>query len=271
MNYFTRVGLAGFALLNLSQQQAFATEEWNSSNWHSSWVRAWQLSYIKNGTSTPKRALFGGAVDKINETLEYHPVPESRREFPEQKLEFIPYGVPDFSIRINDAAQAFVRIDGEIKELVMESGRYAYKPTQLTAAEFKTLPSLDKQGIVQQMQALADFIQDIRSRVPDSARASMSTEERLWKEKSFKTCGKFRFLTVYTGTPEIKHEIELPDNSILRIPTYQIQSMRCTAQGRMTVLLAYVESGRPVEVRQSLLMLDTGIDFAAHDKASQTK
>jgi hypothetical protein len=99
----------------------------------------------------------------------------------------------------------------------------------------------------------------------------MSTKERFWKEKSFKTCGKFKFLTVYTGTPEIKHEIELPDSSILRIPTYQIQSIRCTAQGRMTVLLAYVEGGRPVEVRQSLLMLDTGIDFAAHEKASQAK
>jgi len=227
----------------------FATEDWNSSNWHPSWVRSWELSYLKSGTTKPLRALFGGMVDKVNQDLEYHPVPAHRKILPEQVLENIALGVPDFSIRINDAAQAFVRIDGEIKEVVMESGRYAYKPTQLAAAEFKKLPSLDKPSIVQQMQSLADFIQDIRSKVPDTARAAMSTEERLWKEKSFKTCGKFRFLTVYTGTPEIKHEIELPDNSILRIPTYQIQSMRCTAQGRMTVLMAYVEGGQPVQVR----------------------
>lgn len=271
MNYFTRVGLAGFALLNLLQQQAFATEEWNSSNWHSSWVRAWQLSYIKNDTSTPMRALFGGAVDKVNETLEYHPVPENRREFPEQKLEFIQYVVPDFSIRINDAARAFVRIDGEIKEVVMERGRYAYKPAQLTAAEFKKLPSLDKQSIVKQADSLGDFLQSLVKTYTEEQLQNLPKDKLKWKEKTFKTCGRITFSTMFDGNTNTLHQIELPDSSILRIPTYQIQSMRCTAQGRMTVLLAYVEGGRPVEVRQSLLMLDTGIDFSAHDKASQTK
>ncbi|RVU33431.1 hypothetical protein EOE67_17060 [Rheinheimera riviphila] len=243
----------------------------SADNWHKSDIREWELNYIKENSVLPLRALYGGAVDPVNDHLEYHPVPNERRELPDQMLEYIPNRVPDFSIRINDAAQAFVRIDGEIKEVVLEGGRYAYKPAQITAAEFKKLPSLDKQSIVKQRSSLGDFIQDIRSRVPDTARTAMTTEERLWKEKSFKTCGKFKFLTVYTGTPETKHEIELPDRSILRIPTYQIQSMRCTVQGRMTVLLAYVEGGRPVEVRQSLLMLDTGIDFSAHEKASQRK
>ena len=179
MKKLTKIGVMTIGLFSIWPISVFATEDWNSSNWHPSWVRSWELSYLKSGTTKPLRALFGGMVDKVNQDLEYHPVPAHRKILPEQVLENIALGVPDFSIRINDAAQAFVRIDGEIKEVVMESGRYAYKPTQLTAAEFKKLPSLDKPSIVQQMQSLADFIQDIRSKVPDTARAAMSTEERL--------------------------------------------------------------------------------------------
>ncbi len=258
-------------LLSVLPVSVFATEDWNSSNWHPSWVQSWELSYLKSGTTKPLRALFGGMVDKVNQDLEYHPVPAHRKELPEQVLENIALGVPDFSIRINDAAQAFVRIDGEIKEVVMESGRYAYKPSPLTAAEFKKLPSLDKRSIANQEDALSEFIAKFKEKVEVTEIDALPKEKRLWKEKSFKTCGVIKYYIVYAGTTIIKHEIELPDNSILRIPTYQIQSMRCTAQGRMTVLLAYVEGGQPVQVRQSLLMLDTGIDFAAHDKASQSK
>ncbi len=266
MRHLTKFRMSVLWLLVLIPQQSFAAEDW-----HPAHVRQWQLTYIKGDNSTPIRALFGGKLDSSNEAVEYRPVPVNKREYPEQVRESIRLSVPDFSIRINDAAQAFVRIDGEIKEVVMENGRYAYKPSQLTAAEFKKLSSLDKQSIVKQRSSLGDFITQVRSTVEVTDIDALPKEKRLWKEKSFKTCGVIKYYIVYAGTTTTKHEIELPDNSILRIPTYQIQSMRCTAQGRMTVLLAYVEGGRPVQVRQSLLMLDTGIDFAAHDKASQTK
>lgn len=271
MNHLAKIGVVTLGLFTALPKASFAAEEWNSGNWAPIWVQWWQLSFLQGGNTTPLRALFGGMVDKRNQDLEYHSVPAHRKEFPEQVLENIALSVPDFSIRINDAAQAFVRIDGEIKEVVMESGRYAYKPAQLTAAEFKKLPSLDKQSIANQEDALSEFITKFKEKVEVTEIDALPKEKRLWKEKSFKTCGVIKYYIVYAGTTTIKHEIELPDSSILRIPTYQIQSMRCTAQGRMTVLLAYVEVGRPVEVRQSLLMLDTGIDFSAHDKASQTK
>jgi hypothetical protein len=242
-----------------------------AADWDRADKRDWELSYIKGTNIAPLRALYGGAVDPVNDHLEYHPVPQARRELPDQVLEFIPYRVPDFSIRINDSAQAFVRIDGEIKKVVLEDGRYAYKPTQLTAAEFKKLPSLDKQSIVQQRSALNAFLQSLVTSYTQQQLLTLPKDKLKWKEKSFKTCGKIIFSTIFDGNTNTLHQIELPDSSILRIPTYQIQSMRCTAQGRMTVLLAYVGFGRPAPVRQSLLMLDTGIDFAAHEKASQTK
>lgn len=253
-------------LLVLIPQQSFAADDW-----HPAHVRQWQLTYIKGDISTPIRALFGGKLDSSNEAVEYRPVPVNKREYPEQVRESIRLSVPDFSIRINDTAQAFVRIDGEIKEVVMENGRYAYKPAQLTAAEFKKLPSLDKQSIVKQADSLGDFLQSLVKTYTEQQLQNLPKDKLKWKEKAFKTCGRITFTTMFDGNTNTLHQIELPDNSILRIPTYQIQSMRCTAQGRMTVLLAYVEGGRPVEVRQSLLMLDTGIDFSAHEKASQTK
>lgn len=243
----------------------------SADNWHKSDIREWELKYIKGNNVLPLRALYGGAVDPVNDHLEYHPVPKERREFPDQMIEYIPNRVPDFSIRINDAAQAFLRIDGEIKEVVLEGGRYAYKPTQLTAAEFKKLPSLDKQSIVKQRSSLNAFLQSLVTSYTQQQLLTLPKDKLKWIEKSFRTCGKITFSTMFDGNTNTLHQIELPDNSILRIPTYQIQSMRCTAQGRITLLLAYVESGRPVEVRQSLLMLDTGIDFAAHEKASQMK
>jgi hypothetical protein len=266
MRQLTKFRMTILGLLVLIPQQSFAADDW-----HPAHVRQWQLTYIKGDNLTPIRALFGGKLDSSNEAVEYRPVPVNKREYPEQVRESIRLSVPDFSIRINDTAQAFVRIDGEIKEVVIESGRYAYKPAQLTAAEFKKLPSLDKRSIANQEDALSEFITKFKEKVEVTEIDALPKEKRLWKEKSFKTCGVIKYYIVYAGTTIIKHEIELPDNSILRIPTYQIQSMRCTAQGRMTVLLAYVEGGRPVEVRQSLLMLDTGIDFSAHEKASQTK
>jgi hypothetical protein len=153
MRHLTKFNLSMLGLLILLPQQTFATDDW-----HRAHVRQWQLTYIKGDNSTPIRALFGGKLDSSNEAVEYRAVPVNKREYPEQVRESIRLSVPDFSIRINEAAQAFVRIDGEIKEVMMESGRYAYKPTQLTAAEFKKLPSFDKQNIVKQEDSLGDFI-----------------------------------------------------------------------------------------------------------------
>jgi hypothetical protein len=266
MRQLTKFRMTIVGLLVLIPPQSFAAEDW-----HPAYVRQWQLTYIKGDNSTPIRALFGGKLDSSNEAVEYRPVPVNKREYPEQVRESIRLSVPDFSMRINDTAQAFVRIDGDIKEVVLEDGRYAYKPTQLTAAEFKKLPSLDKQSIVKQRSSLNAFLQSLVTSYTQQQLLTLPKDKLKWKEKSFRTCGKITFSTMFDGNTNTLHQIELPDNSILRIPTYQIQSMRCTAQGRITLLLAYVESGRPVEVRQSLLMLDTGIDFAAHEKASQMK
>jgi hypothetical protein len=99
-----------------------------------------------------------------------------------------------------------------------------------------------------------------------------------WKEKYFKSCGNLKYEIVYDYIKRVDQVyvdaqaiIVFPDDSRLRVASYYIDTIRCSSTGRVSVLLSSPVAADPVYYKPSVVMLDTGIDFAAHEEKSKKK
>lgn len=252
-----------------------ATEDlWGpfSREWTSLDKRQFELTLVKNGKETAMYAVLGGKAHRSNKDVDFANIPNIH-EFV-NTTQHIKYS-PKFEIRLDNNAQVFVQIGKDIYELLLENGRYRLEISAIKKAEFQKMHMMNEKVVIAESDLIQNSVVEIFKRSPD-LKGKPKDVVKPWKQKYSKTCGYLNHEFIYNfgvGIPSdglsVQEAIGFPNGSVLRIASYTIDAIRCNSSGRVAILLASPVANDPVYHEPSVVMLDTGIDFAAHEAKSQ--
>jgi len=237
-------------------------------------VREYQLTFMKANKETPIYPVFGNIPVRQNQSVEYMKRPNWQ---PGPNDSPLLEDAPHFDVRISDSAQVFVQVDQDYYELLFEQGNYRLEKSPLKKAEFKKMYHISKKST---KATYDEFVAELRKHkaLYPELKEQPNGLVKPWQEKYFKTCGNLKYEIVYDsikrGTRnQVGAQVILvfPDDSKLRVASFSIDTIRCSSTGRVAVLLSSAVAADPVYYKPSVVMLDTGIDFAAHEAKSKKK
>jgi hypothetical protein len=252
-----------------SAERELFTKEWTKMD-----IRDNTLIFSKSGQDTPMYALFGVLHHKSNQSVDYMERPNWQ---PGPKDSPLLEDAPHFDVRLNDSARIFVQVDQDYYELLLEQGNYRLEKSPLKKAEFKKMYHISKKST---KASRDEFVAELNRQDPiyPELKGQPIGLVKPWKEKYFKSCGNLKYEIVYDYIKRVDQVyvdaqaiIVFPDDSRLRVASYYIDTIRCSSTGRVSVLLSSPVAADPVYYKPSVVMLDTGIDFAAHEEKSKKK
>jgi hypothetical protein len=252
-----------------------ATEDlWGpfSREWTSLDKRQFELTLVKNGKETAMHAVLGGKAHRSNKDVDFANIPNVHESV--NATQHIKYS-PKFEIRLDNNAQVFVQIKNDYYQLLLESNSYGLKKSLVNKNEFNLMHQMNEEFVISERNSsFAVQRKHILSAL--DLKEQPKNLIKPWKTKNFKTCGLLSYQFVYNyfesfGDNSVhgQESIVFPDGSSLRIAGYSIDTIRCNSSGRVAILLASPVAHDPVYYEPSVVMLDTGIDFAAHEAKSQ--
>lgn len=258
-----------FSTPAMSAERELFTREWTKMD-----IRDNTLIFSKSGQDTPMYAVFGVLPHKSNQNVDYMKRPNWQLGPKDSPLL---ESAPHFDVRISDSAQVFVQVDQDYYELLMEQGNYRLEKSPLKKAEFKKMYHISKKST----QATYDeFVAELRKHkaLYPELKGQPNGLVKPWQEKYFKTCGNLKYEIVYDYIKSVAGNyvgsqltVVFPDESRLRVGNYDVDTIRCSSTGRVSVLLSSPVAADPVYYKPSVVMLDTGIDFAAHEAKAKKK
>ncbi len=261
--------LAFFSTYGMSEELLIYSLEWTKLD-----IRDNTLIFSKSGQDTPMYAVFGVLPHKSNQSVDYMKRPNWQ---PGPKDSPLLESAPHFDVRISDSAQVFVQVDQDYYELLMEHGSYRLEKSLLKKAEFKKMYHISKKST----QATYDeFVAELRKHkaLYPELKGQPNGLVKPWQAKYFKTCGNLKYEIVYDYIKSVAGDyvgpqliVVFPDESRLRVGNYYVDTIRCSPTGRVSVLLSSPVAADPVYDKPSVVMLDTGINFAAHEATSKKK
>lgn len=252
-----------------SAERELFTKEWTKMD-----IRDNTLIFSKSGQDTPMYAVFGVLHHKSNQSVDYMERPNWQLGPKDSPLL---EDAPHFDVRISDSAQVFVQVDQDYYELLMEQGNYRLEKSPLKKAEFNKMSRISKKSTKATYNAFVAELEKHEALYPE-LKGQPNGLVKPWQEKYFKTCGNLKYEIVYDYIKSFARNyvdafiiVALPDDSKLRMGKYYVDTIRCSPTGRVSVLLSSPVAADPVYYKPSVVMLDTGIDFAAHEAKSKKK
>lgn len=263
------IWLAIYSANVMSAEWELFTQEWTPYD-----IRNNRLIFSKSGQETHIYPVFGVRHHKSNQHVDYMKRPNWQ---PGPKDSPLLEDAPHFDVRLNDSAQIFVQVDQDYYELLLEQGNYRLEKSPLKKAEFKKMYHISKKSTQATYNAFVAELEKHEALYPE-LKGQPNGLVKPWQEKYFKTCGNLKYEIVYDYIKSVAGNyvdafiiVALPDDSKLRMGKYYVDTIRCSPTGRVSVLLSSPVAADPVYYKPSVVMLDTGIDFAAHEAKSKKK